>query len=434
MQKVIRLSEQVASTFYQCVNRDESHIVLLGGRSSFKSSFVSIEMLVDFLNDPLLNIVCLRKVGAYLRDTVYEQMKWAIYTLGVESEFVFRSSPLRIIHRPTNTAIYFYGVDDPQKLKGLNVAKGYIARIWFEELAEFSGQEDIDVVEDTLMRVKLPEGVRFKVYMTYNPPRNPYDWINEWIADKASDDEYYIHHSTYLDDDKGFLSDKMLKKIERYKETDYDYYRWMYLGEAVGLGDHVYNMNYFKPLDTLPDDDKLLAIVFGMDTGHQQSATACLACGITAKGKLILLDTLYYSPMGQTVKKAPSELSRLVHDFEAKISDQYSGIPILKRTIDSAEGALRNQYYHDYGIRWNPVAKKKKQTMIDSVISLLADGRFYYLDSEANKVFVEEHRKYRYDEKTIKSDDPKVIKEDDHTCDAFQYLIIDNARLLDLKA
>lgn len=432
--KIVRLSEQVASTFYQCANRKESHIVLKGGRSSFKSSYTSLDIVKDFLADPDLNVVCLRKVGKYLRDTVYEQIKWAIYTLGVQDYFVFRSSPLKIIHRGTQTAFHFYGLDDPQKLKGLTLAKGYVARLWFEELAEFDGQVDIDVVEDTLMRRKLPQGVSFKVYMTYNPPRNPYDWINEWINEKATDDEYFIHHSTYLDDDKHFLSDKMLKKIERYKETDPDYYRWMYLGEAVGLGDHVYNFSQFRAIDELPSDDRLLAIVFGMDTGHQQSATACLCCVITAKGRLILLDTLYYSPFGKAVKKAPSELSKMVHEFIEAKRRGYAGVPIVKLTIDSAEGALRNQYYHDYGIRWNPVAKKKKQTMIDVVVSLLAEGRVYYLDTESNKIFVEEHRKYRYDEKTMNTDDPKVIKEDDHTCDAFQYLVLDNAKLLDLKA
>ena len=48
----------------------------------------------------------------------------------------------------------------------------------------------------------------------------------------------------------------------------------------------------------------------------------------------------------------------------------------MNRTIDSAEAALRNQYYLDYQIRWNPVAKKDKQTMIDFATNLFAQGRF----------------------------------------------------------
>ena len=106
---------------------------------------------------------------------------------------------------------------------------------------------------------------------------------------------------------------------------------------------------------------------------------------------------------------------------------------VLQYTIDSAEGALRNQMYLDFAIRWHPVAKLKKVTMIDSFQSLLAQGRFYYLDTEANKIFIEEHRMYRWDEKTIQSDNPNVIKEDDHTCDVSQYFALDNAKILGLR-
>lgn len=429
----INLANLINPAFDKVLFSTKSHLVLKGGRGSTKSSVISIKLVNDFLNDPLSNVVVLRKVGKYLRMSVYEQIKWAIYEMGIEKQFRFGTSPLQITHIKTGTAFYFYGVDDPMKLKSQKIAKGYVSMLWFEELAEFAGREDIDVVEDTFIRQKLPNGKQVLVYFSYNPPRNPYDWINEWIADKSSDPTYFIHHSTYLDDTLDFLSSEIKEKIERYKETDPDYYRWMYLGEVIGLGNHVYNMNYFKPLDSLPEDDRLIGISFALDTGHQQSATACGAYGLTAKGNVILLDTFYYSPAGKTIKKAPSELTVMIHDFIDEVMKTYR-VPKLKMTIDSAEGALRNQYFKDYGERWRPVAKKKNQTMIDMVISLLAEGRFYYLDIPANKIFVEEHKMYRYDDKTINSDDPKVIKEDDHTVDEFKYFVLDNARELDLKA
>ena len=270
-------------------------------------------------------------------------------------------------------------------------------------------------------------------FWSYNPPRNPYSWINEWFEEIKTDKNYLAHSSTYLDDRLGFVTEQMLEDIERIKQNDYDYYRYLYLGEAVGLGNQVYNMSTFHAIDSLPADDKLIGISFAMDTGHQQSATACGAYGLTAKGNVILLDTFYYSPAGQVVKKAPRELTVMVSNFIDKVLKQYR-VPKLRMTIDSAEGALRNQYFKDFGERWHPVAKKKNQTMIDMVISLLAEGRFYYLNIPANKIFYEEHKMYRYDEKTIHSDDPKVIKEDDHTVDEFKYFVLDNARDLGLKA
>ncbi|MCY9190090.1 PBSX family phage terminase large subunit [Bacillus mojavensis] len=429
--KTIKITDLMNKNFYSFWLNERPKSILSGGRSSMKSSVISLKLVIDFLDDPQGNVICLRKVAKYLSTSVYEQIKWAIYMLGVEDEFFFGKSPLKIEHKETKTAFYFYGVDDPQKLKSMNIAVGYIMALWFEELAEFSGVEDIDIVEDTFIRQDLGEK-EVKIYYSYNPPRNPYAWVNEWRDDKAGDDEYFLHHSTYLEDEKGFLSDQLIRKIERYKEQDEDYWRWMYSGEVIGLGDMVYNMNHFHEIDQLPEDDSLILIDIAIDTGHQVSATTYLAFGLTKKQNVILLDTYYYSPENKVVKKAPSELSTELKEWMDKISQEYNKY-FDKQTIDSAEGALRNQFFKDYGIRLHPVAKKKKIDMIDNVQDLLAQGRFFVLKNESNQIFLTEHRKYQWDADTLQSDDPKIIKIDDHTCDAFQYYVNDNLQKLGLK-
>lgn len=417
--------------FYSFWLAEESNIILKGGRSSMKSSVISMKLVLDFVEDDLGNVVVLRKVGKYLSTSVYEQIKWAIYMLKLEDEFYFGKSPLVIRHKATNTAFYFYGVDDPMKIKSAKIAKGYVMALWFEELAEFAGVEDIDIVSDTFIRQDLGDK-DVKVYYSYNPPRNPYAWVNEWTDSKAGDDDYLIHHSTYMDDEKGFLSAQMLRKIEKYKENDIDYWRWMYAGEVIGLGDMVYNMSHMQLIDHLPSNDDIILIDTATDTGHQVSATTHLALAYTKRRNVILLDTWYYSPENKVNKKAPSELSL---DFKTWL-DEVRGD--FKRqydvqTIDSAEGALRNQIFKDYGIRLHPVAKKKKIDMIDNVQDLLAQGRFFVLNTPNNQIFLEEHRKYQWDADTLQTDDPKVIKVDDHTCDAFQYYVNDNLRKLGLK-
>lgn len=69
-----------------------------------KSSVISLKLVIDFLDDPQGNVICLRKVAKYLSTSVYEQIKWAIYMLGVEDEFFFGKSPLKIEHKETKTA------------------------------------------------------------------------------------------------------------------------------------------------------------------------------------------------------------------------------------------------------------------------------------------------------------------------------------------
>ncbi|MBO1628202.1 PBSX family phage terminase large subunit [Bacillus arachidis] len=431
MTKTVNIMDLMNVNFYSLWLAEQSHIVAKGGRSSMKSSVISMKLVTDFLEDEQGNVVCLRKVGKYLSTSIYEQIKWAIYMLGVESEFYFGKSPLIIRHKKTNTAFYFYGCDDPLKLKSAKIAKGYVMALWFEEAAEFAGVEDIDIVEDTFIRQEI-EGKEVKVYFSYNPPRNPYSWINEWLDSKAGDEDYFIHHSTYMDDKKGFLSQQMIRKIEKYKVHDLDYWRWMYGGEVIGLGDMVYNMNHIQEIDELPTDDDIILIDTASDTGHQVSATTHLALAFTKKRNIILLDTYYYSPANKVIKKAPSELSKDLKEWLDSVVEVYNRY-FDKQTIDSAEGALRNQIFKDYGIRLHPIAKKKKIDMIDNVQDLLAQGRFFVLNTENNKIFIEEHKKYQWDADTLQSDDPKIIKVDDHTCDAFQYYVNDNLQKLGLK-
>lgn len=408
--------------------------VLKGGRNSFKSSVIVLKLVYMMLRYIIVgetaNVVIIRKVANTIRDSVFNKVWWALSLFGIDRQFSKTVSPFKIVHKRTGSTFYFYGQDDFQKLKSNDI--GNIIAVWYEEAAEFASQEDFDQSNVTFMRQKHPRAKFVQFFWSYNPPRNPYSWINEWFESIKTNKNYLAHSSTYLDDKLGFVTEQMLEDIERIKENDFDYYRYLYLGEAVGLGNNVYNMSTFHPIEALPSDDRLIGICFALDGGHQQSATACCSFGITAKGKVILLDTWYYSPAGQVNKKAPSQLSKEIYEYMSSVIDKYK-VQALQYTIDSAEGALRNQMFLDFGLRWHPVAKLKKVTMIDSFQSLLAQGRFYYLNIENNKIFIEEHKMYRWDEKTIKSDNPSVIKEDDHTCDTAQYFVLDNAKLLGLR-
>src|SRR5690625_4940042 len=214
--------------------------------------------------------------------------------LGAQDEFTFGKSPRVIMHKRTETGFYFAGVDDPMKLKGMNIARGYYMALWFEELAEFSGTEDIDIVEDTFIRQDLGDK-EVKVYYSYTPPRNPYPWFNNGKDGKPGDDDSSLNHPTSMEDKKGFLSTQIIRKIEADKENDEDYWKWMYAGLVIGMGDNVYNMNLFQALEELPSDDPVILIDTSTDTGHQVSATTHGAFALTSKRNVILLDTYYYS-------------------------------------------------------------------------------------------------------------------------------------------
>lgn len=430
------LKKNVNDNFLPILLSDRPYNVLKGGRNSFKSSVIAIKlayMLLRYLKaGEKANVVVIRNVANTIRDSVFLKMQWALGLFGLSDRFKATVSPFKIQDSETGSCIYFYGQDDFQKLKSNDI--GNIIAVWYEEAAEFSNKEDFDQSNVTFMRQKHDRAKFVQFFWSYNPPRNPYSWINEWAEELKDNENYLVHSSSYLDDKLGFVTEQMLEDIERIKENDYDYYRYIYLGEPVGLGTNVYNMELFRPTTEVPSDERVIGQFFAVDSGHQQSATTCLHLVMTSADKVYLIDNYYYSPVGKTHKKAPSTLSKDLHYFVTEQAKQFPNAPILNMTIDSAEGALRNQYFEDYGERWHPVAKKKKIVMTEFVQSLLAEGRFFYLKTVNNlKYFVEEHKKYQWEEKSIMNDDPKVVKEDDHTCDAFQYFVIDNARYLNLK-
>lgn len=432
-------SKNINPTFYDVWTGKKPYNVLKGGRNSFKSSVISLLLVFKMIEairaGKRVEIVVIRKVANTIADSVYNKIIWAINKFGLGKKFDYRKSPYKIIHQKTKSAFHFYGQDDFQKLKSNDV--GQIIAVWYEEASEFKNAEEFDQTNITFMRQKHPEYEQVQFYWTYNPPRNPYNWINAWTDEVRKDENYFVHSSSYLDDSLGFVTKQILDEIERIKQNDYDYYRYLYLGEPVGLGTNVYNIELMKKVKKIPEDERVLYMYFATDTGHQQSATASLCFALTHKlgedlPRVYLIDTYYYSPKGKVRKKAPSQLSKDMYDFETVMQNGYKRTDVRNRTIDSAEGAIRNQYFEDYGINLHPVAKKKKVVMTEYVQTLLAQGRFYYLDTENNnKYFIEEHKTYAWEEKSIMNDDPQVVKENDHTCDAFQYFVMDNLR--DLK-
>lgn len=427
---VFRVTKEVNPHFRAVWTTDKTFNILKGGRSSFKSSVIALkvvrEMAKYIQKDTKANVVLIRKTASSLHDSVYKKIQWALGKYGLTGQFKMTVKPLRIEHKRTGSTFYFYGQDDFEKLKSNDIND--LISVWYEEATEFKNAEEFDQTNATFMRQQHELAKRVLFFWSYNPPRNPYHWINKWADGLKGADRYLVHESTYLDDELGFINDEMIAEIERIKENDYDYYRYLYLGEAVGLGTNVYNMNLVKVINQLPDDETIVQVGYSADTGHQTSATAVGLFGITNKQNVVLVDMYYYEPAGKVNKKAPSELSEDMREFIK--SKGYVGYDL---TIDSAEGALRNQYYKDFGERWTPVAKKKKHIMIDYTHDLLAQGRFFVIKNKNTDIFIEQMRQLAWNEKTMETSNPQPIAENDHSPDMFQYFVINHARRLGLR-
>lgn len=434
----LKITSMINPHFYKLWRTKKPYVVAKGGRGSFKSSTISLKLVMMMKKQAQLghkaNVICIRENTVNLRDSVYGQIIWALDMFHMTNEFSYAVSPMRITHKSSGSTFYFYGGDKPEKLKS-NTVRNVIA-VWYEEAANFKSAEVFDQTNPTFIRQQSPFVNQVQIFYSYNPPRNPYSWINKWVETVRVQDDYFVDHSTYLDDELNITNEQQLKLIEAYKNNDDELYRYLYLGEAVGLGTNIYNMTLFHPLKSFPDDEYLVNIYFSQDSGQQISATTESCYGVTNTGKVILLNTYYYSPVGKTTKKAPSDIAKDLHEVEHQWIRKW-GMSPWKKSADSATSdfALDHEMFKEYPEdgRYHHVAKPKKIKMIDNVQNLLGTGRFYYLDIPENAIFIEEHQQYRWNDKTIQSDNPEVIKENDHTCDQFQYFVLDNLRDLDLK-
>ena len=233
-----KLSEIIAPSFYSLhndiKNHKYTHYWLKGGRGSTKSSFVSIEIILGMMKDSNANCIALRKVGMNLKDSVFEQLEWAIKVLGVSDYWQSKISPLTLTYIPTGQKILFRGADKPKKIKSTKFRNGYCKYIWYEEIDEFSGMEEIRTINQSLMR----GGNEFFVFYSYNPPQSQRNWVNTEVLEKRDDRK--VHHSTYLTVPPDWLGEQFFIEAEHLKNTKPEAYRHEYMGEVTGTGGEIF--------------------------------------------------------------------------------------------------------------------------------------------------------------------------------------------------
>ena len=260
----IRLKEVIAPVFWPVHRAVQSgrvqEVVAKGGRGSGKSSYLSLELVLQLLRHPDCHAVVLRKVAGTMRASVYAQITWAIGALGLAGRFKCTVSPMECTYLPTGQKILFFGLDDAGKLKSLKVPFGAVGIAWFEELDQFDGPEEIRSVEQSVFR----GGDYALTLKSFNPPAMARSWVNRYVLQTRPG--RLVHQSTCLDLPPDWLGPKFLADAAHLKETNPEAYRHEYLGEVVGSGAAVFANLRLEPLDgeTIAAFDRLY---HGVDWG-----------------------------------------------------------------------------------------------------------------------------------------------------------------------
>lgn len=261
----IKLSEVLSPAFkdvHRAVNLGtHDQFVLKGGRGSTKSSYASVEVILQLVEHPDVHAVVMRKVANTLRTSVFSQYVWAIDALGLTGKFKQTVSPMELIYKPTGQKIMFFGADDPGKVKSIKTSFGYIGILHFEELDQFAGEEEIRNLEQSILR----GGSYSLEFKTFNPPKTKNNWANQYcLVGKTGQ---MIHHSTYLTTPKGWLGERFLDDADYLKAINPGAFEHEYMGIANGTGGMVFDN---VDVRQIPDDEieTFDRIYNGVDWGY----------------------------------------------------------------------------------------------------------------------------------------------------------------------
>lgn len=328
--------------------RDKEHLeyVFKGGRGSTKSTTVGMTIVELMKNNHDIHAVVCRKVGNTIKDSVYNKIKWAIGKQEFTEEFDSKLSPMEITLKSTGQKIYFRGADDPDKIKSINPEFGYIGILWFEELDQFAGPEEIRKIEQSAIR----GGNLAWIFKSFNPPKTMNNWANKYVLEPK--ENRIVHSSTYLDVPKGWLGQPFIDEAEHLKEVNPNAYEHEYMGIANGNGGNVFE--YLEIRDITDEEIGHMDRIFaGVDYGWYPDAFCYLRTYYdSAREKIYLIDELYVNKWSNSKtadwikKKGYDDYTMICDSAEPKSVNDFrdAGLP--------ARGAIKGPGSIEYGFKF----------------------------------------------------------------------------------
>lgn len=389
----------VFSEFHFDVQRN-NHLEynLKGGRGGIKSSIISLEIVDLIEKNPTMHAVVCRLVADTMRTSVFNQIGWAIEKLGLSSEYKATANPLEYTKLSTGQKIYFRGADDPSKLKSIAVPFGHIGILWFEELDQFKGEDDVRKIVQSVIRGDNTAWI----FKSFNPPKSKNNWANEYVM--LPKDNRMVVESCYLDVPKEWLGKPFIDEAEWLKEVNPDKYENEYLGVANGAGGNV-----FENINPRTVSDEEIAtfdrIANGIDWGWYPDPYAFIRCQYNpAQQQLIIFDEFVAN------KKKNRETAQIIKDRGLTMQDMV--------ICDSAEPKSINEY-REYGV--NARGAVKGVGSREYTFKWLASLREIVIDPDRCPRTLEEFVKYEYERNKQGEIISGYPDGNDHCIDAVRY-------------
>ena len=383
--------------------------VCSGGRGSGKSSNVA-HIITQLLMRYPVNAVGIRKIDNTLEQSVYEQMKWAIEEQKVTHLFKFNKSPLRITYLPRGNYMVFRGAQYPERIKSLKDSRFPFAIAWVEELAEFRTEEEVTTITNSLLRGELDEGLQYKFFFTYNPPKRTQSWVNKKYGTQFVSGNTFVHHSTYLDNP--FIAKEFIKEAEETKKKNEMKYRWEYMGEAIGSGITPFNNLEFREI-TDEEAANFDNIRNGLDFGYATDPLAFVRWHYDKKHNGIYAIDEFY---GQKISNRQAANWIKSRGYQ---SDRIGA--------DSAEPKSIAELHGDFNLP-NVYGVKKGPDSVEFGERWLDDLDFICIDPKRTPNIAREFESIDYQTDRDGNPKPRLEDKDNHTIDATRYAFADDMR------
>lgn len=391
------------ATWRASLNSNILHVVEKGGRGSGKSSVISHIIIQLIMRFPV-NAVAIRFVDNTIELSVFEQLKWAIEEQGVGVYFKINKSPMRITYKPRGNYITFRGAQNPERIKSLKDSRFPFAIAWIEEEGEFKTEDSVKTITNSLLRGELGDGLFYKVFHSYNPPKRKQSWVNKKYETSFQPENTFVHHSTYRDNP--FIAKAFIDEVEATRETNPRRAEWEYDGKAIGSGVVPFdNLHVIKGFIT----DEMVAgfdnIRQGLDYGYATDPLAFVRWHYDKKRNCIYaIDELYEVKLSN--RKAAQWIKSKKYDYQ----DIYAEVEPKSNAEMREEHDLKRLYQ----VKKGPDSVEYGEKWLDDLDAI-------YIDPLRTPSIAREFENIDY--QTDKDGNPKARLSgiDNHTIDATRY-------------
>ena len=378
--------------------------IFYGGSSGGKTVSLSQRCVIDLLEGGR-NYLIIRNTANTLRASVFNEIRKVIWNFNLEKLFKINKSEMTItcINR---YQIYFRGLDDTEKLKGIIPIKGVITDIWVEEATETKYESYKQLSKRLRGKSKIPK----RITLSFNPIMRSHwifkEFFTEWVEGSFEyhDDKLSILKTTYKDNLR-FLEQDDIDELENEKDR---YYHEVYtLGNWGVLGGLIYT-NW-----TIADLSKIKntfgTYYNGLDFGYSNDQTAVGRQAIKGKN-LYILDEMIYE-LGLTNNLIAAKLLPAIHKEYIRCDNEPKSIAELR----------------GYGI--NALAAKKGPGSVNFGIQYIK--QFNIIIDKSCQNAINEFQQYQWKKNKDGETINEPVKKNDHFMDQIRYAL--NDRIFEKK-